>query len=225
MSACERNAGRFPSPCLAETKTAARVLPGCTVVRLPGAVPPNPQPVRDERHVCLDLNPVCTFGENCRAGQVDCESAACYRERLISRAVNLRAWQTRVVGVEEDIENVPRPDQIYPIGVHRFDIPSLTCGNNEIIGEIGTKRREVSERRGRPSPGEGSVVWNLIVEDHSGGALGSGGCPSDWNAPRPRLEGTLGSVRRVSPRACEGLIREFRKLREIPCVNGRTLHV
>jgi hypothetical protein len=64
----------------------------------------------------------------------------------------LCAWQTSIVGVEKNIETVGRArTQVQPIGVYRLHIPSLTCRNDEIIGEIGIELRKISERRGQSS--------------------------------------------------------------------------
>ena len=150
---CERNAGCFTSPCRADTKTAAGVSPSCALIRLHCAIPPAPRSVWIKRHIRLDLDPVGPGSEHRHARQVDRKSAAYDRERLIHRAVNLRARQTCVVGVEEHIETVGRSGkrEVHPVGGYGLHIPSLTCGNNEIVREIGTKRGEIGERRGQGS--------------------------------------------------------------------------
>jgi hypothetical protein len=97
----------------------------------------------------LDLAPVCPCGKDCQARQIDRKSTADYRKRLIDRAINLCARQTGIVGVEEDIETIcwSGAREVHPISIYRLHIPSLTVGNNEIVGQIGTKRGEIGERR------------------------------------------------------------------------------
>jgi hypothetical protein len=56
----------------------------------------------------------------------------------------LCARQASIVGVEEDTETVGWPrTQVHPIRIYRLHISSLTCGNDEIIGEIGIEWRKI----------------------------------------------------------------------------------
>src|SRR5438477_9019033 len=103
-SACGGDANGLHSPSGAETKAAARVLPGRRIVRLHSAVGPTPLAVRTESHIGLDLGPIRARGEDCRARQVDGEGAAVLRERLVGGAKILRARKTPAVGVEKDVE-------------------------------------------------------------------------------------------------------------------------
>ena len=121
------------------------------MVRLHSAIPPDPRTVREKRHVSLDLDPVCPFGQDCHARQGDRKSAAYHGEGLVRCAVNLGSRQTGIVGIEEHIETIGRSveKEVSPIRVYRLHIPSLACGNNEVIREIRTKSGEVGERRGK----------------------------------------------------------------------------
>jgi hypothetical protein len=135
---------------LAKTKAAPKVLPSCALIGLHSAISPSPRTVREKSHVSLDLHPVRSLGEDCYGGQVYRKSAAHNREWLIHGGINLRARQTAIIGVEKDIETAGRAGtHVQSIGVYRLHIPSLTCGNNEIVGEIGTKLGDISERRGQ----------------------------------------------------------------------------
>lgn len=148
-SACGWDADRFYSPGGTLIEAAARILPGCGIVGLQSAICPPPLPVRDECHIGLDLDPVCPRGEDRHARQIHTKSAARDTKRLAQRAINLRARQTGIVRVEEDIETVGRSRavEVPPIGIYRLYAPSLTCRNNKIIGQIGTEGREVGESR------------------------------------------------------------------------------
>src|SRR6266576_274784 len=76
--ACDGNAGCFQGPRRAHTKAAAGVLPGCALIRLHSAIPPEPGAVREKCHVSLHLDPVCSLREDCHAGQGNRKGAPCY---------------------------------------------------------------------------------------------------------------------------------------------------
>src|SRR5205814_1689349 len=133
-SACGGDANGLHSPSEAETKAAARVLPGRRIVRLHSAVGPTPLAVRSESHIGLHLDPIRARSEDRRARQVDGEGAAVLRERLVGGAKNLRARKTSAVGVEEDVEPSGGSGTIEatPIGIGRFQIPRLTSGTQQV---------------------------------------------------------------------------------------------
>jgi hypothetical protein len=97
----------------------------------------------------LDLDPIRSRRENCQAGQIHRKSAARNGEWLIHCAVNLHARQTRVVGVKENIETIDRPGpKDHAISIDGLDVPSFARRNNEIIGEIRAKQRQIGEGGG-----------------------------------------------------------------------------
>src|SRR5205814_5846861 len=162
-SACGGDANGLHSPSGAETKAAARVLPGRRIVQLHSAVSPTPLAVRSESHIGLHLDPIRARSEHWRARQIDGEGTAALRERLVGGAKNLRARKTSAVGVEEDVETSGGSGtiEVHPIGIDRFHIPSLTSGHHKVVGEIGAEGREVGERRGQAGDSRSVVV--LII--------------------------------------------------------------
>ena len=110
----------------------------------------------------MNLDPIGSRRENCLAGQVHRKSAADYRERLVHGAIHLRPRQARIVRVKENVKTGDRPRaEDHPISVDGLDVPSFTCGNNEIIGQIRAKQGQIGEGCGHRSDGGGVVV--LIV--------------------------------------------------------------
>ena len=161
------------APSEADTKATTRVLPRCALVGLHSAVSPTPLTPNRKGHVGLDLDPIRPRAQNCRRAQVDRKGGAVLHPRLISRAENLRARKTGIVGVDENIKTVDeniktvgraRSVKIHSIGVNRLHIPSLTCRHDKVVGQISVEFRKVGERSREGGIGSGIVI--LVIEDH-----------------------------------------------------------
>jgi hypothetical protein len=70
-------------PSRTDSEAAARVLPGCGIVGLHGAIGPTPLALRSEVHVGLDLDPIRACAEDRRRGEVYRKRRAVYRDWLV----------------------------------------------------------------------------------------------------------------------------------------------
>ena len=81
---------------------------------------------------------------------------------MIHCAINLHTRQATVVRVKENIETVDGAGaKDRAVSVDGLDVPSFARRNNEIVGEIRAKQRQIGERRGQCTDCRGVVV--LIV--------------------------------------------------------------
>src|SRR5262249_31339656 len=151
-------------PLCAAPDGTAWIPDGCARIRLQHSVGPFPLALGVEDHIGLNLDPVCPSTEYRRDGQVYCEGSADNHDWLVRRAENLRARKAAAVAINENIPigRGARPKSIGAIGVYRLHIPSLTRGDNKVVGEISTKVRKVRKHR-RPCRNGASVVV-LVVE-------------------------------------------------------------
>ena len=162
-AACGGNTDWLSYPVSAAPERTAWV-PECrSVISLHSPIGPTPLALRSEGHVGLDLDPIGASSKDGRRDEVYRKSRADYRDCGVQNAVNLRAGKSRAVSVNEDIPTVGRSEavKVYPIGVDRLHVPSLTTGHNEVVSEIGTEGREIIESRGQSRVSSSVVV--LIV--------------------------------------------------------------
>ena len=166
-SACGGNAHWFSYPVGAAPEGPARV-PECrSVIRLHCPIGPAPLSLRTKGHVGLDLDPIGACSEDRRRGQVYREGRPNLRDRLVERAVNLRAGQIpRAVGVNENIPigGWSRAVELHPIGINRLHTPSLTSGHDKSSArsalEVG-KSVKVAD-----NVALGPLLLSLIVQNY-----------------------------------------------------------
>jgi hypothetical protein len=89
---------------------------------------------------------MCTGAQDGRDAKAHLEDAGVVYVRPARRAVNQRPRQAAAICVEENVERCGWPSsiEIGALRVHFGDLPSLACGNDEVVGgkvAKGGKRR------------------------------------------------------------------------------------